>query len=318
MVGQAAHQPNSVDEHDAAAVGQQQGPGSGVQGGEQLVLRQHPRVSQGVEQGGFPHIGVPHDGHGGDTVLFAAGPQVFPVAGQAFQPFLQGVNPGADVPPVGFQLGFARAPGADASPLPGEDVAKTGQPGQQVPLLGQFHLELALAGAGPLGEDVQDQHGAVQHRGITGVLDVAQLGRGQLVVKDHHVRLGVLAEEGQFRQPPGADAGGDIHVGALLHHPSDDLGSGGGRQLLQLIQGDIDVVFPSVHRHQDGSLRFYLIFVHSISSCGLAGALYFYISLEPLYLSFSNSATANPCGDKTKTAPPSWQGRPPMRGCIPQ
>ena len=34
---------------------------------------------------------------------------------------------------------------------------------------------------------------------------------------------------------------------------------------------------PSVHRHQDGSLRFYLIFVHSISSCGLTGALYFYI-----------------------------------------
>ena len=38
------------------------------------------------------------------------------------------------------------------------------QAGEQILILGQLHLEPALPGAGPLGEDVQDQGGAVQHR----------------------------------------------------------------------------------------------------------------------------------------------------------
>ena len=37
-------------------------------------------------------------------------------------------------------LGFTGAAGADAAALPGEGVAHAGQPGQQILILGQFHL----------------------------------------------------------------------------------------------------------------------------------------------------------------------------------
>ena len=43
--------------------------------------------------------------------------------------------------------------------------------------LGQLHLQLALEGARPLGEDVKDQTGAVQHATLEVALKITLLGR---------------------------------------------------------------------------------------------------------------------------------------------
>jgi hypothetical protein len=66
-------------------------------------------------------------------------------------------NPAA----IGFELGFARAPGADAAAESRERRARTDEPREQVFELRELDLELAFARASALGEDVQDELRAV-------------------------------------------------------------------------------------------------------------------------------------------------------------
>ena len=85
LVGQPPHQTYGINEHDLSSVRQLQRPGSRVQRGKELILRQHPGLGQGVQQGGFPHIGVAHNGHRGHAVFFTAGSSLFPAACQGGQ-----------------------------------------------------------------------------------------------------------------------------------------------------------------------------------------------------------------------------------------
>ena len=78
------------------------------------------------------------------------------MAPHLLQLLLQGLDAAADVAAVRFQLGFAGAPGADAAAQPGQALSQPHEPGQEILLLGQLHLEFSLFRAGPLGEDVQD------------------------------------------------------------------------------------------------------------------------------------------------------------------
>ena len=66
-------------------------------------------------------------------------------------------------------------------------TAPAAQAGQPVAQQGQLHLGPALGGAGVLGEDVEDHRGAVDGRPAEDLLQVALLGRGELVVEDHGV-----------------------------------------------------------------------------------------------------------------------------------
>src|SRR5699024_11035338 len=75
----------------------------------------------------------------------------------------------SDATAVQLDLGLTGSPRAHARPagrhaaagLPGHRLAPAAQSGQQVLQLGQLHLGLALPGLGVLGEDVQDEGGAV-------------------------------------------------------------------------------------------------------------------------------------------------------------
>ena len=90
-------------------------------------------------------------------------------------------------PPVGFNLGFARAahdPDTAALALkvgPGADKA-----GLFIAQARQLHLQLALAGAGPAGKDFQDQTGAVYHLDLPGLFQIALLDGCQGVIDHHH------------------------------------------------------------------------------------------------------------------------------------
>ena len=118
-------------------------------------------MGQGIEQGGFPGVGVADDGEDGE-VLTPAGltplPPFIPDPGQIL---LQPVEAFPEAAAVRLQLGFPGAPAADAAHEPGEGVAFAHQPGQQVFHLGHLHLQLAFPAAGPLGKEVQDELGAV-------------------------------------------------------------------------------------------------------------------------------------------------------------
>ncbi len=51
-------------------------------------------------------------------------------------------------------------------------------------MLGQLHLQTALVGTGPPGEDVQYQRGAVDDLDAEGFFQVLLLGRRKLVIQD--------------------------------------------------------------------------------------------------------------------------------------
>ena len=84
-------------------------------------------------------------------------------------------HPAADHPAVRLELRLAWPAGADAAAEPLEVGPLPDQPRQEVRELGQLDLQLALRGARPLGEDVEDERGAIDH------LDAERLGEVALL-----------------------------------------------------------------------------------------------------------------------------------------
>jgi hypothetical protein len=94
---------------------------------------------------------------------------------------------GADRAPVGLQLGLARSPGADTAAEALEVLPLPDQPRHQVGQLRQLHLQLALARACSLGEDVEDQRGPVDDLQTQALAQVPLLHGRQRVVGDEEV-----------------------------------------------------------------------------------------------------------------------------------
>jgi hypothetical protein len=204
-MGQLLDKADGVGEQRFLAAGEGYSAGGGVEGGEQLVLGEDVGGGEGVEEGGFAGVGVADEGDGGDTGRLAAlAVQVAVAADLADFPLDFG-DAFADAPPVDFELGFARAARADAATQPGEDEALAAEAGKVVFELGQFDLEFAFVGAGPLGEDVEDERGPVEHLGAEGLFEVALLGRRQFVVEDHEVGAFFLAGRGDVLNLSAAD-----------------------------------------------------------------------------------------------------------------
>ena len=142
-----------------------------------------------------------------------------------------------DEPPVGLQLGLAGAPGADGPLLPLQVLPHTGQPGQQVLVLGQLHLEPALAGPGPLGEDVQNEGRAVQHLDTQHLAEHPLLGGAEVVVKDDQVGLGGRHQLPDLVHLALPQKGLGVGGGLVLQHRAHADAAGGLQKSLQLGQG---------------------------------------------------------------------------------
>ena len=154
MVGQPADKSYGIHQHYRPAVRQLQCPRGGVQGREQLVLGQYPRICQRIQQGAFPNVGIADDSYCGHPIFFAAGPQKAAAFFQLFQLVLQRRNTPADMPPVAFQFGFPRTSGANSAAQPGKSSSHTHQPGKPVPQLRQFYLEFSFAGDRALSKNI--------------------------------------------------------------------------------------------------------------------------------------------------------------------
>jgi len=64
---------------------------------------------------------------------------------------------------------------------------KASEPGEEVLELGELDLKFAFFGAGPLGENVQDERGAVQDLAVEYFFEVATLSGREFVVEDNSV-----------------------------------------------------------------------------------------------------------------------------------
>ena len=89
-----------------------------------------------------------------------------------------------DHAPVRLELRLAGSPGPDAAPESLEVGPLPHQARQEVRELRQLHLELALARPRPLGEDVEDQGGAVDDAKLQRAGEVPLLHGRQRIVRD--------------------------------------------------------------------------------------------------------------------------------------
>ena len=236
MMGQLCNKSHGVGQNHIQIVRNRQKPGGGVQGVKQPVVGGNPRAGELVEQGGFSRIGVAHNGHHRDGIFHPPLPLDGAHLAHLFQLFFQTVNALPDVPPVGFQLGLAGAPGADAAALPGKARAHAGQPGQQILVLRQLHLKPAFLRLCPLGENVQNQGASVQNGKPDNFLQRPDVAGRKLVVENDHGGLG------RFRQHPHllgfslADEAVGIGGMAVLQHLARAEASRGLQKVFQLVQ----------------------------------------------------------------------------------
>ncbi|GBC97471.1 hypothetical protein HRbin16_03294 [bacterium HR16] len=156
-----------------------------------------------------------------------------------------------------FQLGLARsAAHTDVSCLLFELGVHAHQARQLVGQSRQLYLQFPLAGVGALGENAQDELGAVYHARLQDVLEVALLQRRQVIVYNDHigVDLAYLRKE-QFRLAP-ADEGSGIRAGTSLSVLANYFQTGGVAQGAQLFL-DVAVQFRvGVHEDEEGTLAF--------------------------------------------------------------
>jgi len=235
-MGQVADEADSVGQDYLPGSIQVKPPGSGVQGGKQLVGGIGPGLCQGIEQGRLAGVGVADQGHGQHL---AAGARAAPhgtLASKQLQTVFEHLDPLAEQTPVGFKLGFARPTQADTALLTLQVRPTAHQAGRHVLQLRQFDLQLAFMASGALGEDVENQAGAIDNTTPQFLFQVALLGSGKFMIENGDVgahaadRLGHLGHFSLARIERGIRA-----FPASLHDSHGD-GTGRSRQQLKLLQ----------------------------------------------------------------------------------
>ena len=120
------------------------------------------------------------------------------------------VYPTHEATTVDLELGLTRAPGTDTAALLGEGAAARAKAREAVAKLGEFHLGLAFLAAGVLGENVENDGGAVERRPAENLLEVVLLGGGELVVEDDRVGIDRVGGRLNLLGLTGTDVGGRI------------------------------------------------------------------------------------------------------------
>jgi len=167
----------------------------------------------------------------------------------------------SDPPSVGLQLGFTgttqthtaagTATPTGSAALAGEGLTPPTQAGQQVLQLGQLDLRLTFPALRVLGEDVQDERGAVDDLHLGALLQVSQLRRGELAVADHRVGAGGQHGRPQVIHLAAADVGRRIGSAAALDQPFEHLRAGRLGQGRQLCEGVLGVLLRALGPHSD-------------------------------------------------------------------
>ncbi len=238
LVGQLLDEADGVGQQVVAAA-ELEAAGGRVEGVEEPVPHPDLGPGQGVEQGRLAGVGVAGEGDPGQRRGVALGSHHAAVLFEVLEPAAQSGDAVAGEPAVGLDLGLARAPGADAAVhAAGAEALEVGpeppHAGHVVFELGQLDLELALGRVGVVGEDVEDDGGAVDHRHPQGRLEVALLARCQLVVAGDQVGVAGADLLLQLVEPAAAEVAVGVRFRALLGRLAGGRNAGGAQQLLQL------------------------------------------------------------------------------------
>jgi len=148
----------------------------------------------------------------------------------------------ADEASVSLQLRFARASHPDTAARLLEVRPHSRESRQHVLELGELDLELGFAGPRPRCEDIEDQLGAVHHTLAGSVLDVFPLRWGQLIVEDDERRILRVDERPELLDLSLPQVGRGVGSIDLLRDGSDDDGTSGIDELLELLEVLIEIV----------------------------------------------------------------------------
>ena len=223
-VGKIANEANGVGEEDRAPAVELPTARARIEGGEELVGRQDVGARQPIQQRALAGIGVADEGDG-HVVLAGLHLPLFPAVDLGdFGAEI--VDPLLDEPAIDLELFLARPTHADPHLEARQMGPQLLEPRQRILQLRQLHRQAGLVGAGPRGEDVEDHLGAVKNLRLQLLLEVADLGRREVVVEDHDVGVVVGDEPGQLRHLPLAEIGRLIGALTPLRHLGDDLRPG--------------------------------------------------------------------------------------------
>ncbi len=129
--------------------------------------------------------------------------------------------------------------------------------GEHVAELGELDLDLALARAGALREDVHDQLSPVDDAAPGELLEILHLGGAELVVEDNEFCLFPRAERAQLVRLALADVVRRVRRVEFLHECARHLGPGRQRQLAELGEVVLDLppaCLPRLEADEDGAL----------------------------------------------------------------
>ena len=192
---QLSDESDGIDQQAAAVFREIDIAHNGVQCCEELVLDQHVRAGKRVQERGFARVGIADERNDGLPLLFAAGAAEIAALFDFLQIAFEIINALADAAAIHFELRFAGAARADAAAETGKLRALTGKTRKAIFHLCKLDLQFALGRLRVLGENIENQRGAIDHANAERVFKIALLRAGKLVVKDCEIDFQCLTRK---------------------------------------------------------------------------------------------------------------------------
>ena len=246
---QIADEADRVGQHHLALAREAEPAADRVEGGEQLVLDQRVPLGEGVEQGRLAGVGVADDRHDRHLALAAPTPPEPAPLGHFLPPLLEQRDPLARAAARHLELGLTGAAPADPAGEPRHHRVLLDQPRQRVLELGELDLQLAVPAGRVLGEDVEDEHRAVEDLELGEVADRARLAGREVLIEDHRVGAELHGAQEDLLELALADQELRVDRRAALNHDVEDIDPCGAAELAQL--GDARVRVDDTHRDVD-------------------------------------------------------------------
>jgi hypothetical protein len=191
-----------------------------IERGKEAIGLERARMRERVEERGLAGIRIADERDRKHRPAHARAPLQRAPLLHLLQLVLQHAHAARDVALVQLELGLAGPPVLPRPPRwRSRWVQPAHQPGREVLELRQLDLHLALAGARALGEDFQDQLGAIEHAPPELALEVALLRTRQRMVEDHERCVDLVRGAPDLRDL--AAAGEEFRIGTLAP-PADE------------------------------------------------------------------------------------------------
>ena len=252
VMRQMAHEAHCVGHGAVAPAGQVELAHRRIEGREERVLHEHARAGEPIEQTGLAGVRVAGQCDSGCTRALARTTLGTAYPLHVLQLAAQHRHLVADATAISLDLGLARTTGAHAAGgaarasarLTRQRLTPTAQTRKEILHLRKRHLRATGLAARVLGEDVEDEPGAVDDLHLDHLLQVTQLARAELSIADDGVGASGDDEIAELPGLAGTDIGRRVGTIATLDHAIEHKcarGLGQGSELaqaaLRLIRG---------------------------------------------------------------------------------